>query len=106
MSFTKKDYVRKMKPFTKVLYYLWVIVIMNYMPEKRTGHLIINDPCYQVCQQDNYSTYWKWNWFNPLTYVAYLLIILFMIIVHIIMAIGEMVASSKFFKVTITDNEN
>ena len=78
---------------------------MNHMPEKRTGHLIIEDPCYQVCQQSSYSTYWKWNWFNPLTYVVQILLIIFMIITHIIMAIAEMVMSTKFFKVTINEED-
>jgi len=103
-AFKKKDYVKRMKPITKILYYLWVIIIMNRMPEDQTGHLIIKDPCYQVYKSSDHITYWKWNWFNPLTYICYILLILFMIIMHIFMAISEMVMSSKYFKVTIKDD--
>ena len=100
---TKKDYVRQMNLFNKILYYLWVIVLYKYLPIQQTGHLVDEKPFLQTLQASTYSTYWHWNWWNPLTYVVVILFIAFMFVMNVVISIIQTIKMTSIIRVEIND---
>lgn len=100
---TKKDYVKHMNWFNKILYYLWIIVLYKDLPIKQTGHLVNNERFLQTCQGSTYTSYWHWNWWNPLTYIIAILFIVFMFLMNIIISIIQTLKMTNIVNVSIND---
>lgn len=100
---TKKDYVKHMNWFNKILYYLWIIILYKDLPIKQSGHLINNEPFLQTCQGSTYSSYWHWNYYNPLTYIVIILFVIFMLIMNIFISIFQIFKMTKIVKINIED---
>lgn len=101
---SRKEYIRHMNWFNKMLYYLWIIVLYKQLPVKQTGHLIEEEPFLQTLQASTYTTYWHWNYWNPLTYVVIVMFILFMFIANIIISIIETLKMTSIIKINIEDD--
>ena len=100
---TKKDYIKQMNWFNKILYYLCIIVLYKKLPIKRTGHLISDEPFLQTCQGSTYSSYWHWNWWNPLTYVVAILFVGFMFLMNVALSIIQTLKMTSIVKIDIED---
>lgn len=101
---TKKDYVNHMNWFNKILYYLWVIVLYKKLPIQQTGHLMKEEPFLQTLQASTYTSYWHWNWWNPLTYVVAVLFVVFMFIMNIVISIIQTLKMTSIVKINIEDS--
>lgn len=101
---TKKDYIKQMNWFNKILYYLWVIILYKNLPIKQTGHLVNDKPFLQTCQGSTYTSYWHWNWWNPLTYVVAVLFVAFMFIMNVVISIIQTLKMTSVVKINIEDN--
>ena len=100
---TKKDYVNQMNWFNKILYYLWIIVLYKKLPIQQTGHLINEEPFLQTLQSSTYTSYWHWNWLNPLTYVVAVLFVIFMFIMNIVISVIQTLKMTSVVKINIED---
>lgn len=100
---TKKDYVNQMNWFNKILYYLWIIVLYKKLPIQQTGHLMNEEPFLQTLQSSTYTSYWHWNWLNPLTYVVAVLFVIFMFIMNIVISIIQTLKMTSVVKINIED---
>ena len=101
---TKQDYVNQMNWLNKILYYLWIIVLYKKLPIQQTGHLMNEDPFLQTLQSSTYTSYWHWNWWNPLTYVVAILFVIFMFIMNIVISIIQTLKMTSIVKINIEDN--
>ena len=101
---TKKDYVKRMNWFNKILYYLWVIILYKNLPIKQTGHLVNDEPFLQTCQGSTYTSYWHWNYWNPLTYVVILLFLIFMFFANAIISVIQTLKMTSIVQISIEDN--
>lgn len=101
---TKKDYVNQMNWFNKILYYLWVIVLYKKLPIQQSGHLMNEEPFLQTLQASTYTSYWHWNWWNPLTYVVAVLFVTFMFLMNIVISIIQTLKMTSVVKINIEDN--
>lgn len=101
---TKKDYVNQMNWFNKILYYLWIIVPYKKLPIQQTGHLMNEEPFLQTLQASTYTSYWHWNWWNPLTYVVAVLFVTFMFLMNIVISIIQTLKMTSVVKINIKDN--
>lgn len=104
---TKKDFIHKMSWFNKILYYLWIIVLYNKLPES-VIKLPFNIDCYatedpfpQTRQQNEYYSYWHWNYWNPLTYVICALFVVFICITTIGISIMKIFKMSNLITIKI-----
>ena len=100
---TKNDYVNQMNWFNKILYYLWIIVLYKKLPIQQTGHLMNEEPFLQTLQSSTYTSYWHWNWLNPLTYVAAVLFVIFMFIMNIVISVIQTLKMTNVVKINIED---
>lgn len=100
---TKNDYVNQMNWFNKILYYLWIIVLYKKLPIQQTGHLMNEEPFLQTLQSSTYTSYWHWNWLNPLTYVVAVLFVIFMFIMNIVISIIQTLKMTSVVKINIED---
>ena len=100
---TKNDYVNQMNWFNKILYYLWIIVLYKKLPIQQTGHLMNKEPFLQTLQSSTYTSYWHWNWLNPLTYVVAVLFVIFMFIMNIVISIIQTLKMTSVVKINIED---
>lgn len=101
---TKKDYVNQMNWFNKILYYLWIIVLYKKLPIQQSGHLMNEEPFLQTLQASTYTSYWHWNWWNPLTYVVTVLFVTFMFLMNIVISIIQTLKMTSVVKINIEDN--
>lgn len=101
---TKKDYVNQMNWFNKILYYLWIIVLYKKLPIQRTGHLMNEEPFLQTLQASTYTSYWHWNWWNPLTYVVILLFLIFMFFANVVISVIQTLKMTSIVQISIEDN--
>lgn len=101
---TKKDYVNQMNWLNKILYYLWIIVLYKNLPIQQTGHLMNEEPVLQTLQSSTYTSYWHWNWWNPLTYVVAILFVIFMFVMNIVISIIQTLKMTSIVKINIEDN--
>ena len=101
---TKKDYVNQMNWFNKILYYLWIIVLYKKLPIQQSGHLMNEEPFLQTLQASTYTSYWHWNWWNPLTYVVAVLFVTFMFLMNIVISIIQTLKMTSVVKINIEDN--
>lgn len=101
---TKKDYVNQMNWFNKILYYLWIIVLYKKLPIQQSGHLMNEEPFLQTLQASTYTSYWHWNWWNPLTYVVAVLFVAFMFLMNIVISIIQTLKMTSVVKINIEDN--
>ena len=100
---TKNDYVNQMNWFNKILYYLWIIVLYKKLPIQQTGHLMNEEPFLQTLQSSTYTSYWHWNWLNPLTYVVAVLFVIFMFIMNIVISVIQTLKMTNVVKINIED---
>ena len=102
---TKKDFIKAMHPLTKVLYYLGILRHINYLPKKQTGELL-NDETdfYQVLQKNEFKTYYKWRWWNPLTWIVVFLFFLFLLCGNLLSSLIMMFFRYTTFEVKIYDD--
>ena len=100
---TKNDYVNQMNWFNKILYYLWIIVLYKKLPIQQTGHLMNEEPFLQTLQSSTYTSYWHWNWLNPLTYVVAVLFVIFMFIMNIVISVIQTLKMTSVVKINIED---
>ena len=100
---TKNDYVNQMNWFNKILYYLWIIVLYKKLPIQQTGHLMNEEPFLQTLQSSIYTSYWHWNWLNPLTYVVAVLFVIFMFIMNIVISVIQTLKMTSVVKINIED---
>lgn len=100
---TKKEYVTHMNLFIKILYYLWIIVLYKTLPVEQQGHLINNEKFLQTVQGSTYSTYWHWNWWNPLTYIVIACFCVFMLFFDIIISIIQTLKITSVIQVKIDE---
>lgn len=100
---TKKDYIRAMRPLTKIFYYLGIIKHINYLPVKTGDELEYKDGYYQTLKNNEYATYYKWNWYNPLTYIVKGSLFIYVVIMNTIMSYLHILASDNIFTVKIID---
>ena len=100
---TKNDYVNQMNWLNKILYYLWIIVLYKKLPIQQTGHLMNEEPFLQTLQSSTYTSYWHWNWWNPLTYVVAILIVIFMFIMNIVISVIQTLKMTNVVKINIED---
>lgn len=98
---TKKQYTRAMKPMLRWFYRLYVIRHINYLPKPSTGELQCDDGYYQVMKENDCIAYYKWNWFNPLTWVVNIILLICLLFAHAFMAIADIFASNSVFEVKI-----
>ena len=101
---SKNEYIRAMRPLTKLFYYLRIIRHIDYLPKPSTGELQCTkeeNEYYQVISKNNYVAYYKWNWFNPLTYVVNIILFVCIALGHLFMAIADVFASNNTFEVKI-----
>lgn len=101
---TKKDYVNQMNWFNKILYYLWIIVLYKKLPIQQSGHLMNEEPFLQTLQASTYTSYWHWNWWNPLTYVVAVLFVTFMFLMNTVISIIQTLKMTSVVKINIEDN--
>lgn len=88
----------------KVLYYLFIIIPYKKMPMPQHGQLINNDEgIIKTLQGSTYSTYFHFNYFNPLTYVVCFFIALFILIIFILNSIFDTYETTKIITVSIND---
>ena len=101
---TKKDYVKQMNLFNKILYYLWIIVLYKKLPIKSQGHLVVEEPMLQTLQASTYTSYWHWNWWNPLTYIFAFLFIIFMFMMNVVISIVQTLKMTSIVKINIEEH--
>ena len=101
---TKNDYVNQMNWFNKILYYLWIIVLYKKLPIQQTGHLMNEEPFLQTLQASTYTSYWHWNWWNPLTYVVAVLFVTFMFLMNTVISIIQTLKMTSIVQISIEDN--
>ena len=92
-----------MRPLTKIFYYLKIIKHINYLPVKTGGELEYKDGYYQTLKNNEYAAYYKWNWYNPLTYIIKILLFIYIVIMNTIMSCLHILASDNIFTVKIID---
>ena len=100
---TKNDYVNQMNWFNKILYYLWIIVLYKKLPIQQTGNLMNEEPFLQTLQSSTYTSYWHWNWLNPLTYVVAVLFVIFMFIMNVVISVIQTLKMTSVVKINIED---
>ena len=100
---TKKDYINNMNWIIRILYYLWIIVLYKKLPVEQQGHLINNEKFLQTIKGSTYSTYWHWNWWNPLTYVIVIIFTIFMLFFNVILSLIQTLQITCIIKVEIKE---
>ena len=100
---TKKEYVQHMNWILKTLYYLWIIVLYKKLPIQQTGHLINDTSFLQTVKGKVYSTYWHWNWWNPITYIIIIIFTIFMLFFNIILSLIQTLKITSIIKVDIEE---
>ena len=100
----KKQFIKHMKWQLKILYYLFIIIPYKKMPMPQHGQLINDDEgIIKTLQGSTYSTYFHFNYFNPLTYVVCFFIALFILIIFILNSIFDTYETTKIITVSIND---
>lgn len=100
---TLNEYISKMSWFNKILYYLWIIVLYKKIPVKQNGHMIIEEPFFQTLKGNTHSTYWHWNYLNPLTYIVITLFVMFMFVMNCILSVIEIFKMTRVIQIDIDD---
>lgn len=100
---TKKDYIKNMNWIIRILYYLWIIVLYKKLPVEQQGHLVNNEKFLQTIKGSTYSTYWHWNWWNPITYVIIILFTIFMLFFNVILSLIQTLQITRIIKVEIKE---